>query len=257
MAPASIPIATIYDTPGSRGGSKTGAPEGAGLDTELSMKAAVINAALDLTASSSDFFVTPSCSTGNCTWPSYQSLAICSTCKDVTNHLTAKPAKFGNTWNLPNGLSLEVDNAQANEGLVSLTFNNSQTTPNLSSIAFPKNTSDLALLDLFVLIGPTNYSISGIQTPAFASECLLNVCLQSYNASSTNSIFHESQKEPPQLLSKPSGDFGPLASGKFSFQYEAAKVLEIYLGDTFSGSVKEANSIAGTVAFPDFIIRSD
>jgi hypothetical protein len=140
--------------------------------------------------------------------------------------------------------------------LVTLAFNNSQNTPSLSSIAFPKNTSDLSLLDLFVLVGPANYSFSAVQIPAFASERLLNVFLQSYTASSTNGAFHESPTGPPEILSKPSVDSGPLSSGKFLFQYEAVKVLEIYLGDTFSGSVKEANSRGGTVAFPDAVSQA-
>ena len=31
------------------------------------------------------------CSTGNCTWPSYASLAVCSACYSVTDHLVAQP----------------------------------------------------------------------------------------------------------------------------------------------------------------------
>ena len=230
-------------------GSKTGAPGGGGLDTDISMKAAVMNAALDLSALSSDFDISPACSTGNCTWPPYQSLGICSTCMDIASKLEAKSTTSGENWTLPNGLWLEVELYRISEGLLSLTINNSQI-DQLPSVAFPGNRSEMSLLDLFVLVGPANYT-SGVETAAFASECLLDVCLQSYSASEVNGTFREEPKGAPQLLSRPLGSSYPFSSGNFSFDYNTFNLLSTYLSETFYGLVKESDSLNGTVAFQE------
>jgi hypothetical protein len=246
---ASIPIAMKYDI--SSSGGKVGTSEGGGLDVDISMKAAIMNAALDLNAPSTDFDISPACSTGNCTWPLYQSLAICSTCADISDKLEAKSITSGKNWTLPNGLWLEVDHATSLEGLVSMTVNNSYS-DSLPTIAFPGNLSETSLLDFFVLVGPSDYT-SGVETAAVASECVLNICLQSYSASEVNGTFHEKVNGDPQILTKSLSSGLPFSSGNFSFDAKSYDLMNRYLGETLYGQVKGSNAAAGSETFPDAI----
>jgi hypothetical protein len=122
---AYLPIASRYYTGDQEGAHYSNAGEG---DATTATKAAVMNAALDLGASSSVFDVTPVCLTGNCTWPPYQSLAICSTCNDLSSQLVGVPVELlqpgsNNTypvtnWTLPNGLYLMVEESRSELGFL-------------------------------------------------------------------------------------------------------------------------------------------
>ena len=48
----------------------------------------------------------PVCSTGNCTWPSFSSLAVCSFCTDLTSQLRYNPDYGHHEWELSNGYGI-------------------------------------------------------------------------------------------------------------------------------------------------------
>jgi hypothetical protein len=103
----------------------------------LPMEAAIMNAALDPTAGSSTFDITPTCPTGNCTWPFYQSLAICSSCRDLGGRLQgiSNTKNFSTTWVLPNNLSLEVPRQSVTLGMVTMTMTTAHSTNSVWGIS--------------------------------------------------------------------------------------------------------------------------
>ncbi len=69
----------------------------------------------NLTSTSSS--ITPACPTGNCTFPAYASLAVCSQCRNVSSlviNSTTQAGDYDYQWNftLPNGLEMGGDSAQ-------------------------------------------------------------------------------------------------------------------------------------------------
>jgi hypothetical protein len=183
------------------------------------MIAAVVNVAVNLGAPSNVYDITSSCPTGNCTWPLYQSLTICSTCNDLASQLEGipvEPPEPGSNytypvtnWTLPSGLYLTVEESQSKQGLFAMTMNVTNApnaeNPIKESASFPLLNSTLSLLDFLIIIGPANYSndystSTFITTGPFASECLLQVCIQTYNASETNTVFQKNVLGDPLFI---------------------------------------------------------
>lgn len=63
--------------------------------------------------------VTPTCPTGNCTWPIYTSLGVCSQCFDVSHQVDTSCSTY-NTWQI----------AQAHKPVLIPTYQCSYTLPN-------------------------------------------------------------------------------------------------------------------------------
>jgi hypothetical protein len=167
---------------------------------------------------STNFTVTPQCSTGNCTWPSYQSLTICNTCTDITSklkhtkvHIT--PAnKVENPYDtdiyiLPNGFSLTgVQPAPpgcGNNDIPSIAMMNITIIPGwveqqiVPSIAFASNGS---ILMSVIAIGPSPGTVPSQpsynlyehpQAPPVAYECALQFCVADMSASFSNGLLTE------------------------------------------------------------------
>jgi hypothetical protein len=158
---ASIPVAINYNTTGQVGGS---------LEADLTIKAAIMNAVLNIDATSSLFDVRPDCATGNCTWPPYQTLAVCSACNDLTKELTTKSANLknsdktpipGTNSSLPNGLFLVAEEWRSSQGLVTMTLNNSANTDGLGSPESIAFSDPNPFLDVFAIVAPYNSHSSG------------------------------------------------------------------------------------------------
>lgn len=157
-------------------------------DVTLSMKAAIMNAALDIGANSTDFDIAPNCPTGNCTWEPYQSLAVCSKCADLRGQLDSIPIQVGGhaaiNWTLPNGMYLLDNLRRSSVGLVAMIVNNTAATEmRMLSVAFPDTKPYICVLDLIVIVGQTNYTPhtpGGYLIGPFAAECVLELCVQSY-----------------------------------------------------------------------------
>ena len=129
----------------------------------MDMKAAIRTGML--TAADSSFDVQPTCSTGNCSWPLYQSLAVCSFCADVTGNLTyvrlPQPDQNYNTDQLllPNNLSLNYQGEAPQGGRASnpvvMVVNSSQPsqivlTSRFETLAFPNHNQ--SLVDVIVIL---------------------------------------------------------------------------------------------------------
>lgn len=133
-----------------------------------------------------DYSVPTSCKTGNCTWGPYQTLAVCSTCQDITSQGSVN-AK--GDWSLPNGFRLAY---LSNFNMTtSVQYEDSPLGPDITSLlesyAFADRGSIMA--DLFI----AHYNNSD---EVQAHECLLQYCVQTYNATEKNGILTETSMLP-------------------------------------------------------------
>ena len=111
-APASLNTALSYEMvlPGDNTNPNSFVPI-------LPMKAAVLNG---MFLADPNPLVSFTCPTGNCTWPDFSTLAVCSSCVDMTQYMQQVcPATNDTTssnstscgWSLPNGASLNGSSA--------------------------------------------------------------------------------------------------------------------------------------------------
>lgn len=158
-----------------------------------------------------DIHATAHCDTGNCTWPSYQTLAICSTCANMTANLTSG-RQHDREFFLPNGFGLNRSRDDSCDGrkscyasLMNLTHNdflgmgddfNISPAP---SLAF--NSTPSVWFSIFA-VGP----LSGIVKPgantylelkedrltsALAYECAFQFCIHDMEAQFAHDILSE------------------------------------------------------------------
>jgi hypothetical protein len=165
-----------------------------------------------------NFTVTPQCSTGNCTWPSYQSLAFCNTCKNITSilnhtkvHITpanrVEDPYDTDVYTLPNGFSLTgvqpAPPSAENDDIPSIAMMNITISqgwikqPIVPSIAFAGNGSVLMSV---IAIGPSPGTVPSQpsyklyehpQSPPMAYECALQFCVADMSASFSNGLMNE------------------------------------------------------------------
>jgi hypothetical protein len=236
---SSLPIATAY------------AAYGFGrlpmvVDTELPMKAAIYDGIFYQNVSTTATAISPTCSTGNCTFEQYSSLFVCSRCVNVTS-LIQSTCTSGNSspsspycvYTLPNGLNATGDTI------------------------FKTSTGALSTMELDNA-GPviSNFSSILISTddpaPAFSAlDCILYFCAKIYHSSVVRGTFHKTTEATVHADSVQNG--GPnltvtvppslLSSAKheaFAVQGGTADALTDYLqrllaGDAYSlGLVSDA-----------------
>jgi hypothetical protein len=146
----------------------------------------------NLTRSASS--VTPYCPTGNCTFPEYASLAVCSNCHNVSTFLrvTHEPDQISgiSKYSLPNGHSLTGESTtfgylsiNASTGPSTLRSNHLE----LNSDGLSKYQSPGTITNVSVITGgdpsePWSYT---------AWDCVLAFCAKSYKASQSLSYFNE------------------------------------------------------------------
>ncbi|KAL7905860.1 hypothetical protein GGI35DRAFT_459506, partial [Trichoderma velutinum] len=168
-----------------------------------------------------NFTATAQCSTGNCTWSSYQSLGFCNTCKNLSKqvkrgkiriipHKLTDEAYDTNVYTLPNGFGLtgiqpgqmnnQVDFSIKN-GILNVTTTIAP--EEWSSVAFPQNGS--VLLSAFAVgAAPgtipeqpdqTKYSPDEMTGDMYAApvafECMLQLCVRNMSAIFANGTLHE------------------------------------------------------------------
>jgi hypothetical protein len=162
--------------------------------------------------------VKPSCSTGNCTWDVYQSLAVCGSTADVTDQLSdiwAIVPAAANTpaplltigdfptevnvtgFFLPNGAGIlnSTLNLTSNEPALlpaSTPSNNGQQYPtHIDSLAFPNVAQPLGnFFVIFTVPAPAGGSDipDGLPLAQVAFECILQLCVQSYNTTTVDGV---------------------------------------------------------------------
>lgn len=120
--------------------------------------------------------VPSSCSTGNCTFPTFQSLAVCSNCQDITHTIQATyntSGSFDWTYSLPNGLNvthtstMNIYGAFASSGSLSLVND-----PGIGN----------GILNFTRVRGVVTDIDGDILQNATASQCLLYWCVNTYGA---------------------------------------------------------------------------
>lgn len=143
--------------------------------------------------------VSPDCNTGNCTWPSYATLGVCSECYDITSSIQQECvlSPDGNvdnsiqqespncTYRLPHGLTVNSNDTYFG-GIVlqvrGMPFLNSPK----QTIHFTNLTNPVAII---ALLNTTIYG--GVLNSSFAAECALQYCVKKYRGSVTLGKFDE------------------------------------------------------------------
>ncbi|EHK20936.1 uncharacterized protein TRIVIDRAFT_69949 [Trichoderma virens Gv29-8] len=170
---------------------------------------------------STNFTATAHCSTGNCTWSSYQSLGFCNTCKNLSRklkrdkiriipHNLTDEAYDTNVYTLPNGFGLTgIQTGQMNNQVDSsitngvLNVSTTITPDDWSSVAFPHNGS--VLISVFAVAAapgtipeqpdqtrvPSEKMTGGIYAAPVAFECMLQFCVRNMSAVFANGTLHE------------------------------------------------------------------
>lgn len=231
-----MPIATQYDTFNGDGGILE-------TDVALGMKAAIQRGLLDINADATNFFVSPQCPTGNCTWTPYTTLSVCARCTDLTSQLKVVNNNDSTaTTSLPNGLSLSSTPGITQEGLIAMAVNNTYTA-NVDSIAYKEWQGPLA--DVFTIVA--EYSHTG----PFASECIVQFCIRDHSASVVNGTFKESELNTPRYFNY--SDTTNLTDGgkNYSIEFNTYKGFGDYFESLFNTQVHQTNGLSPVSEWPD------
>jgi hypothetical protein len=196
----------------------------------------------------------PTCTTGNCTFPVYQSLAVCATTADVTPHLQNMTTKEEMKWCLPGGFCAST-NFSGKLGQPSITTmatiasavtqaNNSaarasrpRSSLNYTSLAFANHPAPIA--DFYLIY--YNFTKSGpiVEQPWAAVEFTLDWCVPTFSTSVTNGTATTSRLPDPFMAfdathgyyvrARPAGEDIAIFS-------DTHATLQRYLNLTLSGS---------------------
>ena len=263
---ASIPVAYWYNASSNQ------------VDVDLPMKAAIMSGLLTTDNSSSQFVVPSQCPTGNCSWPTYQSLAVCGACVDLTKNLTSTRQQNQSSvlvWQLPNGVSLATPDWE--QGVTMAVNNTQQTNPTTgreyASIAF--SNFNVPPLDVFVILGNYTSDMGDFNGHTkggpYAAECILDFCVQNYTAESRNGTFFETPSGNPVFMdarntpcyqvglgsTAPSGGCLLVQNGvNFTVDYDSMKSFWFYFNDLFQGSVSQVDSLSPQPEWPSDLTQS-
>lgn len=181
---------------------QTEANEFLDFDVQMNMTAATF-AGLFQSSAQVDF----NCQSGNCTWPEFTSLAICSDCRNLTDTITPKcnkPGSYGtHTCNMSsNGLSVSAF-ASMYPGPQQTAFN--QTFLNITADGgqkFDENGEfDATLGSLLGVVVPSASDSDSWKLPPFSTYgCELNLCRKRYASNVTNGVLHETLLDTTQLV---------------------------------------------------------
>lgn len=132
---------------------------------DLTMKSAIYNGIFD-NQNNAELGIAHTCSSGNCTWPKFSSLAVCNKCVDIRHYVKRSCDKHGcHEHSLPDGPSLHGFDRQINSSVTNISSSLSDIYPSVvrfsSLIVKNVNGSDELL----------------------ALECSLWYCIQTYQAS--------------------------------------------------------------------------
>ncbi|CAG8949190.1 hypothetical protein HYFRA_00004813 [Hymenoscyphus fraxineus] len=183
---ATVPICATNYTDHTLFKDANGKVEGALYEVPLATKRAMV---VGLIQSQTGKTVQPTCSTGNCTFPSYQSLGFCSKCASITDQMVKvlkDPPPSPKSWpyspyeyKLPNNLVLSAD-------------------PSVPINATAKNSGPVH--PVFANISKSVLDFTAIEfhtegKNASAIECMLFYCVESYESAT----YKEVSGKPPVL----------------------------------------------------------
>lgn len=239
--------------------SRSGANFAIDSDADLGLKANVYNAILNPKAS--QFWAQPQyvCNTGNCTWGPVASIGICPFCSDISTDLSMSCKALPNmgiyrncTVSLTNGFAtwfvdegaqgypMIMDNSYQNDNVSPLVYKN-HTLPLIQSIkAFYNDTNQYDSPQL------TN------ETQFIATECSLEPCVRSVQASVVKNIYNEStpiywlEHDKSDTFNKTlnpawGSDYGVQQGQSFRIDWNAFDALDFHISTLFSGKVHIAS----------------
>ncbi|KAF6231562.1 hypothetical protein HO173_010314 [Letharia columbiana] len=215
---------------------------------DISMKAAIYSGVFDVD-DRADVKVDHHCSTGNCTWNSFSSLAICSKCLNVTSSVEKRCNDSGcYEFFLPGGPSLLGFGGQINSSV-------SQVSTDLDDI-------EASVVRFSSLFSKRMNDSDDVQ----AWECALLYCVNTYFASVTdgdidqriektwrnNSASHSQGSDliynPPQSIINITGN-----ASTFKVASVAANAMNSFMSETFTGSGGINSSSSGSAFSSDII----
>ena len=198
---------------------------------DLSMKAAIYDGVFAI-GNHADRNIQYNCPTGNCTWPDFSTLAVCSKCEDITS-LVEKACNDSGCYilSLPNGPILTGFGGQINASVT-----------NISASLYDIQAS---------VVKFTSLISKRIEDPndALAIECAMWYCVQTYRASVEDSVISQkvlaSWRNDSATLAQSSDLFYNVSSynlgtvtdtAMFKVSYLAAKALNSFMAQTFTGN---------------------
>ena len=151
-------------------------------DIDPTLEAGIYNGALALNLDHTSSSIIPQCSTGNCNFPKFATLAVCSQCVDAS-HLIVDNTNISIT--LSNGLTMSVDGNLGPGAIVSNNavvgfFNVSSTLPSLNLI----EKSNTAFVD-------ASFLSSMDDDDSTAHQCVLSFCLEVYQSEVRQGVLTE------------------------------------------------------------------
>ncbi|KAF7509001.1 hypothetical protein GJ744_008396 [Endocarpon pusillum] len=248
---ASVPFSQSYGLVGTFRGYVPGPI----YDVEQSMKAAIYNGIFYHNTSVTGTAVLANCPTGNCTFPEYASMAICSRCRDVTSSIKNVCVPSGYAPNrcvmrsaLPNGLTMPNYNTEE-----TFTYINTSTNESLNE----KTSTDFwNFVNLTVLIA--NRDVESVLTSYVFSafDCDFHFCVQKYASEVSNGVFsehilanftgdetnyrrHRGGWGKDWIVQVPKGHLPSASNLTFSVEDQSADALFFYLGNLFRGNGSE------------------
>lgn len=183
---------------------------------DLAYKAAFYNGLYNA-ADPSMYAISPECSTGNCTWPNFSSLGVCSTCVDSTADIISNCSSNATSCNytMPGTISPVIATSAGMATVINITtyYNTTGAAENV-----PTYNSTLARLSIMLATGSVDYNISSY-------TCSLYVCSRAYEASMENGNLTE------QVLATYPNDSTTAEEAESTVVFEESDVYS----DTYAG----------------------
>jgi hypothetical protein len=181
----------------------------------------------------------PTCSSWNCTWPLYNSLAVCSKVANVSSFLSNTTIYenmlfniSSNTTNYPRGVSLTLPNRVYLEYILSGTVMNITTpwTPDANigkSLAFKNEPylDNTTIINSFVVWGNDGYTSAGRATYG-AIEVVFHWCVNTYNTLVHKGVATRSISATSNTVLTTSGSFSGTNGTPEGYTYTGALVLQ-------------------------------
>ncbi|KAL7620429.1 hypothetical protein AAE478_009424 [Parahypoxylon ruwenzoriense] len=153
----------------------------------LSTKAAIYDGIIAGTMST----VPVSCSTANCTWPPFPTLAVCGNCSESLFR-TSCDLESGCTYTMPSGTSISHPNSNTGSEFHFTVSPSNGSAANVFSSADSQQQAYFSVFDMMSVSSTTSSFSSFHSSPAKtrirAYECALWFCLQALNVSVTNGV---------------------------------------------------------------------
>ena len=198
---------------------------------DLTMKAAVYNGLFDIEGKA-ELAISHSCQTGNCSWGSFSSLAVCSQCVDISSYIQKGCSGDDcSRYALPGGPSVSGLERQINSSVTNIS-------------------SSLAKIEASI-VKFSSLTSNKVEKPANATaiECAMWYCVRSYTASVTDGVISENTlstwrndsarlSEVSDLFYTPPDSFTNTTTDPTTFRVTllAAKALNSFMAKSFTGS---------------------